>query len=65
MYSRRDFGKMTLAAWPLTSALAKINSTVDGVRVHWQQALDRHPWSVSLLERQSSVCLPRPKRLIP
>jgi sugar phosphate isomerase/epimerase len=33
MYSRRDFGKMTLAGWPLASALAEINSTVDGVRL--------------------------------
>ena len=33
MFSRRDFGKMALASWPLASALAKINSTVDGVRL--------------------------------
>src|SRR5947207_15101507 len=33
MYSRRNFSKMALAGWPLASALAKINSTVDGVRL--------------------------------
>ena len=33
MYSRRDFSKMALTAWPLASALAKTNSTIDGVRL--------------------------------
>src|SRR5947209_5204904 len=33
MYSRRDFGKITLAALPLATAFAKINSTVNGVRL--------------------------------
>lgn len=33
MYSRRDFGKIALASLPLVSALAKINSTVGGVRL--------------------------------
>jgi len=34
MYSRRDFGKMALAGWPLSRALAaKINSAINGVRI--------------------------------
>ncbi len=33
MYSRRDFGKTLLAALPVSAALAKINSTVNGVRL--------------------------------
>lgn len=33
MYSRRDFGKMALAGLPLAAALAKIDSTVKGVRL--------------------------------
>jgi sugar phosphate isomerase/epimerase len=33
MYTRRDFGKITLAALPLASALAKINSKVNGVQL--------------------------------
>jgi sugar phosphate isomerase/epimerase len=33
MYTRRDFGKITLAALPLASALAKINSKINGVQL--------------------------------
>jgi sugar phosphate isomerase/epimerase len=33
MYSRRDFAKLALAGVPLASALAKINSTLHGVRL--------------------------------
>lgn len=33
MFTRRDFGKITLAALPLASALAKINSKVNGVQL--------------------------------
>jgi sugar phosphate isomerase/epimerase len=33
MLTRRDFGKITLAALPLTSALAKINSKINGVQL--------------------------------
>jgi sugar phosphate isomerase/epimerase len=33
MYSRRDFGKITLAGLPLSAALAKINSEFSGVRI--------------------------------
>ena len=34
MVSRRDFGKIALAAWPLSRALgAKINSDINGVRI--------------------------------
>ncbi len=33
MYSRREFGKIALAAVPLSSAFAKINSKVDGVQL--------------------------------
>ena len=33
MYTRRDFGKITLAAWPLASAFAKINSKINGVQL--------------------------------
>ena len=33
MYTRRDFGKIALAALPLASALAKINSKVNGVQL--------------------------------
>lgn len=33
MFTRRDFGKVALASLPLSSAFAKINSTVDGVRL--------------------------------
>src|SRR5579872_2521535 len=34
MYSRRDFGKIALAGWPLSRALAaKINSDIHGVRI--------------------------------
>ena len=33
MYSRRDFGKMVLAAAPVSAALAKINSKVGGVQL--------------------------------
>ncbi len=32
-YSRRDFGKLALAGIPFSAALAKINSTVNGVRI--------------------------------
>ena len=32
-YSRRDFGKLTLAGLPLTLALLEINSKVNGVRI--------------------------------
>ena len=33
MYSRREFGKLALASWPLSAALAngKLNSKIDGV----------------------------------
>jgi sugar phosphate isomerase/epimerase len=33
MLTRRDFGKLTLAGLPLASALAKINSKIDGVQL--------------------------------
>jgi sugar phosphate isomerase/epimerase len=33
MFTRRDFGKITLAALPLASALAKIDSKVNGVQL--------------------------------
>ena len=33
MFTRRDFGKITLAALPLSSALAKINSKINGVQL--------------------------------
>ena len=34
MVSRRDFGKLALAAWPVSRALAaKINSDINGVRI--------------------------------
>ena len=33
MYTRREFGKLTLAGLPLSMALAPINSRVDGVRI--------------------------------
>jgi sugar phosphate isomerase/epimerase len=33
MFTRRDFGKITLAALPLASAFAKINSKINGVRL--------------------------------
>ncbi len=33
MYTRRDFGKIALAAVPLASALAKINSKINGVQL--------------------------------
>jgi sugar phosphate isomerase/epimerase len=33
MYTRRDFGKITLAALPLASALAKIDSKINGVQL--------------------------------
>src|ERR1700681_1716817 len=34
MVSRRDFGKIALAGWPLSRALAaKINSDINGVRI--------------------------------
>jgi sugar phosphate isomerase/epimerase len=33
MYTRRDFGKITLAALPLASAFAKINSKINGVQL--------------------------------
>src|SRR5271169_4905386 len=33
MYTRRDFGKIALAALPVASALAKINSKVNGVQL--------------------------------
>ena len=33
MYSRRDFGKVTFAGLSISAALAKINSTVNGVRL--------------------------------
>lgn len=33
MYSRRDFGKIALAGLPLSMALAKINSEINGVRI--------------------------------
>ena len=33
MYTRRDFGKITLAALPLSSAFAKINSKINGVQL--------------------------------
>ena len=39
MYSRRDFGKIALVGWPLAAALAKINSTIDGVRLGVQTYL--------------------------
>ena len=33
MYTRREFGKLTLAGLPLSLALGPINSRVDGVRI--------------------------------
>src|SRR5580704_18828965 len=33
MFTRRDFGKITLAALPLASAFAKINSKINGVQL--------------------------------
>jgi len=33
MYTRRDFGKIALAALPLSSAFAKINSKINGVQL--------------------------------
>src|SRR3984885_11404779 len=33
MYTRRDFGKFALAALPVASALAKINSKINGVQL--------------------------------
>ena len=33
MLTRRDFGKITLAALPLSSAFAKINSKINGVQL--------------------------------
>jgi len=33
MFTRRDFGKISLAALPLASAFAKINSKINGVRL--------------------------------
>lgn len=33
MYTRRDFGKITLAALPLASAFGKINSKINGVQL--------------------------------
>jgi sugar phosphate isomerase/epimerase len=33
MFTRRDFGKITLAALPLASAFAKINSRINGVQL--------------------------------
>jgi sugar phosphate isomerase/epimerase len=33
MYTRRDFGKITLAALPLATAFAKINSKINGVQL--------------------------------
>src|SRR5580698_7045801 len=33
MFTRRDFGKLSLAAFPLASALAKINSKINGVQL--------------------------------
>src|ERR1700684_2778184 len=33
MYTRRDFGKIALAAVPLASAFAKINSKINGVQL--------------------------------
>jgi sugar phosphate isomerase/epimerase len=33
MYTRRDFGKISLAALPLASAFAKINSKINGVQL--------------------------------
>ena len=33
MYTRREFGKMTLAGLPLSLALGRIDSRVDGVRI--------------------------------
>src|ERR1700689_238174 len=33
MYTRRDFAKISLAAFPLASALAKINSKINGVQL--------------------------------
>jgi len=33
MYTRRDFGKITLAALPLSTAYAKINSKINGVQL--------------------------------
>lgn len=32
-YSRRDFGKMALAAWPAAASAAAINSKLDGVQI--------------------------------
>jgi sugar phosphate isomerase/epimerase len=36
MVTRRDFGKLALAGLPLAGAFAKINSTIDGVRIGTQ-----------------------------
>jgi sugar phosphate isomerase/epimerase len=33
VYSRRDFGKIALASFPISLAFAKINSRIDGVRL--------------------------------
>src|SRR5580658_9714878 len=33
MFTRRDFGKITLAALPLASAFGKINSKINGVQL--------------------------------
>jgi sugar phosphate isomerase/epimerase len=33
MYSRRDFGKIALASFPLATAMAKIHSTIHGVEI--------------------------------
>jgi sugar phosphate isomerase/epimerase len=33
MYSRRDFGRVALAGWPLSRAFAKLDSHVDGVLI--------------------------------
>jgi len=34
MFTRREFGKLTLVGLPLTSALtSKLDSTIDGVRL--------------------------------
>src|SRR5260370_35140682 len=36
VYSRRDFGKIAMAGFPLAAALAKINSKVSGVQIGLQ-----------------------------
>ncbi len=33
MYTRRDFGKLALAALPVSAALAEIDSKIDGVQI--------------------------------